>query len=85
MAIMRSIIIGAVLAGCVAGPALAQKSKGSENALKIEEDQRRKDDAAIDRQYRATLERTRKNTPVQTNVNDPWTNMRSADDSKAKR
>jgi hypothetical protein len=82
MAIMRSLIVGAVIAGCLAGPAYAQKDKP--NPLKIDEDLRRKDDEAIDKQYKSTLERTRKDT-IETRATDPWSNMRGSDDSKTKR
>jgi len=83
MTIVRWFIVGAVVAGCLANPAYAQK-KTNDNPLKIEEDQRRKNDEAIDKQYKATLQRTRKDA-VETRAADPWANMRGSDDSKVKR
>jgi hypothetical protein len=83
MAVLRALIAGALIMGCLAGPVYAQQKK--ENPLKVEEDQRRKDGEAIDRQYKAALERERKNAPEAKVVNDPWQSMRGADDSKPKR
>ena len=80
MAVLRALIVGAVLAGCLAGPAYAQK----ENPLKIDEDLRRKDGEAIDREYKSTLQRTRKDA-AETRPTDPWQNMRGAEDPKTKR
>ncbi len=85
MAIMRSLIAAAVMAGFLAGPAYAQKAKKQQNdALVAEELQKRKDAEAIDREYKSTLQRTRKEV-TETHVNDPWANMRGNDASKAKR
>jgi len=72
--------MAASLAGAVSA---ADEDEGETNDLKKELVQRRKDDAAVDRQYKATLQRTRKDTVVA--PSDPWANMRSTDDSKAKR
>lgn len=86
MALVKSFIVGTVIAVGLAGPSLAQQKEAPKNPLLVEEEAKRKDDAAIDQQYRATLERIKRNgTPTETKTNDPWQNMRSADDSKAKR
>ena len=82
MAFLRALIFSLVLAGCLAGPAYA--GKNDPNPLKLDEDQRRKDDVAIDKQYKSTIERTNRN-PVEIRATDPWQNMRGTDDSKAKR
>ena len=68
------------MVGCLAGPAYAQKV----NPLKVEEDLRRKEGEAIDQQYKATLQRTRKDT-TETRTIDPWQSTRGTDDSKTKR
>jgi len=70
------------MAGCLAGPVYAQK-KG-ENPLKIDEDLRRKDDEEIDRQYKSTLQKTRKDA-AETRPVDPWQNIRGAEEPKTKR
>ena len=69
-----------MLVGCLAGPAYAQKG----NPLKIDEDQRRKDDEEIDRQYKSTLQKTRKDA-AETRPVDPWQNIRGAEEPKTKR
>jgi hypothetical protein len=82
MAVLRALIAGALMAGCLAGPVNAQEKK--DNPLKTEEDQRRKDGEEIDRQYKSTLQRTRKDA-TETRATDPWQSMRGTDDSKTKR
>jgi hypothetical protein len=84
MANLRTLIVGAVMTGCLAGPVYAQQQKEDPNPLRREEIQRRKDDEAIDKQYKSTLQRTRKDT-TETRSSDPWQNMRGGDDSKTKR
>jgi len=85
MAVLRALVLGAVLTGCLAGPVHAQQQpQDVPNPLKEEEEQRRKDDAAIDKQYKSTLQRTHRDA-TQTQPTDPWQNMRGTDDSKAKR
>jgi hypothetical protein len=81
MAVLRALIAGALMAGCIAGPVNAQ---GGPNPLKIEKDERRKDGEEIDRQYKSTLQRTRKDA-TETRATDPWQSMRGTDDSKTKR
>jgi hypothetical protein len=46
--------------------------------------QKAKDAETVDKQYKATLERTRKD-PVVIPAKDPWQNLRGSDDSKTKR
>ncbi len=82
MAIMRSLIVAAVMAGCLAGPAYAQK-KQDDSPAAIEQAEKKKAADKIDQQYRAAIERTRKDAS-ETRA-DPWQNMRGADESKAKR
>ncbi len=85
MAIMRSLIVGAalagVLAGCLAGTNYAKAADDSPVA--VEQSEKKKAAEAIDRQYKSTLERTRKDTPAVRA--DPWQSIRGPDDSKPKR
>ena len=84
MTFARSLIAGAILAGCFAGPVYAQ-SKDKE-PLELEAEARKKDADAVDKQYKATLQRTnRGKAATETRASDPWSNMRGADDSKTKR
>jgi len=82
MRVLRALFLGAALAASLAGSAYAEEEE-EKNDLKKELMERRKDDAAIDKQYKATLQRTRKDAVVA--PSDPWATMRGADDSKAKR
>jgi hypothetical protein len=61
MAVLRALIVGAVVVGCLAGPVYGQEKQ---DPRKIEADQRRKDDEAIDKQYKSTLQRTRKDAEL---------------------
>lgn len=78
---MRRLIIGMALLAAWAGPSYAQQKP--DNALNAEERVEKSTADAVDRQYRATIERTRKaNGEAKA---DPWSNMRGADTSKTKR
>jgi hypothetical protein len=87
MAVMRTIIVGAVLAASLTGPAFAQKgTKPDDTPMQMEEQQKRRDATDIDRQYKSTLQRTRGGGTVATPAtDDPWSNMRGSGDSKPKR
>lgn len=86
MAVMKTIIVGAVLAGCLAGPAFAQKAP-DQTPMQMEEKQKQRDAAEIDQQYKSTLRRTRGggSTAAAPATDDPWSNMRGSGDSKPKR
>lgn len=84
MAILRALIVGAVIAGCLAGPVYAQKRQGPAIPAGPDDTQKRKDAETVDKQYKATLERTRKDIVVSPAA-DPWQTMRGSDDSKTKR
>ena len=71
------------MAGCLAGPVYAQVKKEA-TPMQLEEEQKKRDAEAVDRQYKSTLDRTRKET-TETRGNDPWSNMRGTDNSKTKR
>jgi hypothetical protein len=80
MLILRALIVGAVLTGCLASPVYAQKK----TPMQLIDEQKKKDAEEADKQYKSTMERTRKDA-VETRASDPWQNMRGADDSKTKR
>jgi ribulose kinase len=82
MRVLRALFLGAAISASLAGGVYAEEEE-EKNDLKKELMERRKDDAAIDRQYKATLQRTRKDSAAA--PSDPWANMRGADDSKTKR
>jgi hypothetical protein len=78
---MRRVVIGLAFLAAWAGPSFAQQKPDS--ALSDDEKVTKSVADAVDRQYKATLERTRKEAK-ETRV-DPWSNMRSSDTSKPKR
>jgi hypothetical protein len=82
MRVLKALFLGTAMAASLVGMAYAEEEE-EKNGLKQELVERRKDDAAIDKQYKATLQRTRKDIVVA--PSDPWANMRGAEDSKAKR
>jgi hypothetical protein len=86
MAILKALIAGAVIAGCLAGPSFAQQSKNKGLPAPIPQEylDRKRDEAAVDKQYKETLERTKKDA-VPTSARDPWQDLRGSDDSKTKR
>jgi len=77
------MIVGAVLAGSLAGLAHAQKAPDS-TPMQLEDQQKQRDADSIDRQYKSTLQRTRNGgtTAVTPAADDPWSNMRGSSDSK---
>jgi len=78
---MRRLMIGLAILAAFAGPSFAQQKPDS--ALSDDEKVTKSVADAVDRQYKATLERTRKEAK-ETRV-DPWSNMRGSDTSKPKR
>ena len=83
MAYAKALILGAALTACLAGAAYAQQKHVPTNPALIEEQKAQQRDAdAIDKQYKSTLDRTRKSTTTATGANDPWANMRGPDPAK---
>ena len=79
---MARYIVAIVLLAIIAGPVLAEE-KPSDNPLAVDEQQKKKEAEAVDKQYNAMRKnRDQAATPTRT---DPWQNMRGADDSKTKR
>jgi hypothetical protein len=84
---MKMFVATAVIAATLAGPAYAQMGKGNPSA---EKDPRReqaakaeKEQAAIEKEYNATMERTRSVGPAP--KSDPWSRIRPADSAATKR
>jgi hypothetical protein len=86
MAFLKALIAGATMAACLAGPSFAQQSrnKGLPPPIPQEYLDRKRDEAAVDKQYKDTLERTKKDA-VPTSAKDPWQDLRDNNDSKTKR
>lgn len=82
--IIKRLSIGAILLAMLAGPAFAQQpSMANKDPMVLDQEQKLKDREEVDKRYKSTLEKTRQDTPVVRN--DPWSNMRGANDSKTKR
>ena len=60
-------------------PSLAQGSRDDDPII-IDKKQQEKDREELDKRYKATLQKTRKEGPVERV--DPWANMRSNDQKK---
>jgi hypothetical protein len=85
MTVLRALIAGVVVAGCLAGPVSAQQKRQGPAAPAAPDDRQKERDAeTVDKQYKATLERTRKDV-VAAPPADPWQNLRGGDDPKTKR
>jgi hypothetical protein len=79
---MKRLIAATVALAFLTGPVFAQESKDDDPII-MDQKQKKKDAEEIDKRYKSTLDKTRQETTaVKT---DPWSNMRGADDSKAKR
>ncbi|MBI3705431.1 MAG: hypothetical protein HY244_16660 [Rhizobiales bacterium] len=79
---MRRIIAATFMLASLTGGVFAQAAKEDDPAVG-EQKQKLRNAEEIDKKYKSTLERTRKDTAV--TRADPWSNMRGADDSKTKR
>ena len=78
---MKRLIVATVALAFLTGPVFAQASKDDDPII-MDQKQKKKDAEEIDKRYKSTLDKTRQETTaVKT---DPWSNMRGADDSKAK-
>lgn len=78
---MRRLIIGFALLAAWAAPSYAQQKP--DNALSADERVAKSVADEVDRQYKSTLDKTRK-ASTETRA-DPWSNMRGSDVSKTKR
>ncbi|HEY4139962.1 MAG TPA: hypothetical protein VGM57_01035 [Pseudolabrys sp.] len=82
---MKTLLAGAVLAACFAGPVYAQDkdSKGPDaTPMQLDDQAKARDRESIDKAYRSTLQKTRSNEPSR--ADDPWANMRGDADVKSK-
>jgi 3-hydroxyacyl-CoA dehydrogenase len=85
MTIVKTLLAGAVLAACFAGPSYAQSraAKGPDaTPMQLEDQAKERDRENIDKQYRSALQKTRSNEPAK--ADDPWANMRGDADVKPK-
>jgi hypothetical protein len=78
---LRLLIAGAFLASCLASQVHAQQTM-PRIPPPPEDPQKKRDAEAIDRDYKAALERSKNKVVAPA---DPWQDLRGSDDSKNKR
>jgi predicted kinase len=84
MTVIKTIVAATLLSGCFAGVARAQAQEKQLTPMQLEDQEKRKDADSIDKQYKTTLQRTRRSTAAAP-VDDPWSNMRGTPETKPKR
>ena len=80
---MKRIIAATVVLASLTGPGFAQQQQKDDDPAVMEQKQKKLEAESVDKRYKSTLDKTRQDTTA-TRV-DPWSNIRGADDSKAKR
>jgi hypothetical protein len=81
---MNRLLAATLMLAFLTGPIYAQASR-DDDPIVMQDKNRKKDADEIDKEYKRTLDKTRKASEAAART-DPWSNMRgSADDSKAKR
>jgi hypothetical protein len=77
---MKKIVASAIVLGLLGGPVSAQKSR-DDDPIMVQERDKQQQAQALDKQYKRTLDQTRKegSAPVRS---DPWANMRGSNDGK---
>jgi len=80
---MRVVIVSVILAAALIGPIAAHAQKGNLSPVQQIEENKKKAREEADKEYQRTMRAT-DTTGTSVKV-DPWANMRSPDDSKAKK
>jgi hypothetical protein len=75
---MRKLVVSAIALGFLTSPAFAQAR--DDDPIKIQEREKKQEAEKLDKQYKRTIDQTRKE--VDAPRNDPWANMRGASDGK---
>jgi hypothetical protein len=75
---MRKFVVSAIALGFLTSPAFSQKR--DDDPLVIMEREKKQQEEAVDKQYKRTIDQTRK--AVDAPRNDPWANMRGSNDGK---
>ena len=79
---MKKLIFGTVALAVLAAPAFAQKSDKDDEPLQILEREKKQQADQVDRQYKRTMDRIRKDGDTAAVRTDPWANMRAPNDGK---
>lgn len=80
---MKRLLAATIVLTSLTGAVFAQQQKKEDDPAFIEEKQKKKDAEEIDKRYKSTLDKTRQETT--TTRADPWSNLRGANEPKAKR
>jgi hypothetical protein len=75
---MRKLVVSAIALGFLTSPAFAQKR--DDDPIMIQEREKKQQAEELDKQYKRTLNQTRKESDAPRN--DPWANMRGSNDGK---
>jgi len=75
---MRKLFVSAIALGFLTSPVFAQKQ--DDDPLVIMEKEKKQRAEELDKQYKRTLNQTRKESDAPRN--DPWANMRGSNDGK---
>jgi len=77
---MRKILSSALALAILSGPAFAQQSR-DDDPIMIQERDKEQQAKSLDKQYKRTLDQTRKESDARART-DPWANMRGQSDGK---
>jgi len=77
---MRKLVFATVALGILTAPAFAQK--GEDEPLAVLEREKKQQAEQVDRQYKRTMDRIRKDGDTAAVRTDPWANMRAPNDGK---
>jgi hypothetical protein len=79
---MKKLLSAAVALSVFAAPAFAQKGQKGDEPLQILEGEKQMETERLDKQYKRTMEDTRKTEATRV---DPWSNMRATPSKAEKR
>jgi hypothetical protein len=77
---MRKLLLSVVALVILSEPAFAQQSR-DDDPIMIQEREKEQQAKALDKQYKRTLDQTRKENDARART-DPWANMRGQNDGK---
>ena len=77
---MKKLLFAAVALGILTSPSFGQRLKDDDPLIILEKEKKAQSEQ-VDRQYKRTLEQTRKENAAAAS-NDPWANMRAPNEKK---
>jgi hypothetical protein len=79
---MRRLLFAVIALGILTAPSFGQGRLKDDDPLMILDREKKQQSEQVDRQYKRTLEQTRKDSAAAAAANDPWANMRAPNDGK---